>query len=57
MTSETALLAAILIVLVAAIWRAERRHTDAMDVAHFCAEELGEVTAMLRDMQEADDAA
>lgn len=50
MTSETILLAAILIVLVGAVWRAERRHADVLDVAHFSAEELGELTAMVRDL-------
>ena len=56
MDANTVLLGAILIMLVAAIWRAERRHADVLDVAHFVAEEMGEWFRSWRDTQGGDDA-
>jgi len=52
MNAETVLLGTILAVLVGAIWRAEMRHADALDVAQFIAEETGEWYESWRDAQE-----
>ena len=56
MDGNTVLLSAILVVLVAMAWRAERRHADLLDVAHFVAEEMGEWFRSWRDAQGGDDA-
>ena len=54
MHADTELLAAILIVLVASVWRAERRHADVLDVAHFVAEEMGDWFKSWRDARDGD---